>query len=155
MMAPAPTPARIETPEVDRDLVVRLRLAIARLGRRLRQQTGEEITYSQLSALGSIEKRGPLTLGALAAIEQVRPPSITRIVANLEEAGLVTRRADPGDRRIVRAEVTPAGRELLRRGRIRKDAYLAARLSALSPEDIELLRQAASILERLLEVDLG
>jgi len=154
-MAPAPAETRIENPEVDRDLVVRLRLAIARLGRRLRQQTGEEITYSQLSALGSIEKRGPLTLGALAGIEQVRPPSITRIVANLEEAGLVARRPDPGDRRIVRVEATPAGRELLRRGRIRKDVYLAARLAALTPEETDLLRQAASVLERLLEVDLG
>lgn len=153
-MPVASVPAQTQAPEVDRDLVVRLRLAIARLGRRLRQQTGEEITYSQLSALGSIEKHGPLTLGALAAIEQVRPPSITRIVANLEEAGLVARRPDPGDRRIVRVEVTPAGRELLQRGRIRKDAYLAARLAALSPEELELLRQAATVLERLLEVEL-
>jgi DNA-binding MarR family transcriptional regulator len=136
---------------VDRELVVRLRLAVARLARRLRQETGEEITASQLSALSSVNRLGPLTLGALAAVERVRPPSMTRIVANLETAGLVTRRPDPADRRIARVEATAPGRALLARGHSRKNAYLARRLATLTPDELELLGRAAPVLERLLE----
>jgi DNA-binding MarR family transcriptional regulator len=136
---------------VDRELVVRLRLALMRLGRRLRQQTGEEITASQLSALSSVDRLGPLTLGELAAVERVRPPTMTRIVANLEAAGLVLRRPDAGDRRVARVEGTAAGRALLARSRSRKDAYLARRLATLSPAELAVLGQAAAVLERLLE----
>jgi DNA-binding MarR family transcriptional regulator len=144
-------PAATRTGTVDRELVVRLRLAVMRLARRLRQQTGEEITASQLSALSSVSGLGPLTLGALAAVERVRPPSMTRIVANLEAAGLVARRLDPGDRRVARVETTAAGRALLERGRTRRDAYLARRLATLTPAELALLGRAATVLERLLE----
>ena len=136
---------------VDRDLVVRLRLAVTRLARQLRHQTGEEITASQLSALSSVNRLGPLTLGELAAVERVRPPSMTRIVAQLEAGGLVARRPDPSDRRVARVEATAAGRALLARGRTRKDAYLAARLARLPRGDLAALARAADILERLLE----
>ena len=78
--------------DVDRELVVQLRLAVMRLARRLRQQTEGEITASQLSALSSVDRLGPLSLGALAAVERVRPPTLTRIVGRLEAAGLVVRR---------------------------------------------------------------
>src|SRR6266511_843787 len=84
---------------VDRELVVQLRLAVMRLARRLRQQTEGEITASQLSALSSVSRLGPLTLGALAAVERVRPPTMTRIVGHLEAAGLLVRRPAPADRR--------------------------------------------------------
>ena len=136
---------------VDHELVVRLRLAVMRLARRLRQETGEEITASQLSALSSVSRLGPLTLGALAAVERVRPPSMTRIVANLEAAGLVARRPDPADRRIAHVEATRAGLGLLARSRTRKDAYLAARLAALTPAELAALGQAVAVLERLLD----
>jgi DNA-binding MarR family transcriptional regulator len=147
-MSSAAPPAVIE---VDRELVERLRLAVGRLARRLRQQAVDEITASQLSALTSINRFGPLTLGKLASVERLRPPSVTRIAAGLEEAGLVVRRPDPGDRRVARVEITPRGRDLLERIRTRKDAYLAARLTALPPEQLAVLRDATAVLERLLE----
>jgi DNA-binding MarR family transcriptional regulator len=138
---------------VDRELVVQLRLAVMRLARRLRQQTEGEITASQLSALASLNRLGPLTLGALAAVERVRPPTMTRIVGHLEAAGLVVRRPAPGDRRSAKVELSPSGRELLDRSRTRKDAYLAERLATLGPAEVAVLRRAAAVLERLLEAD--
>src|SRR5881227_2139715 len=96
----------------DTELASRLRLAVTRLARRLRQQAEGEATPSQLSALASVERLGPITLGELAAVERVQPPSMTRIVARLEESGYVTRVVDPTDRRVARAGITDAGREL-------------------------------------------
>ena len=139
--------------QVDRELVVQLRLAVMRLARRLRQQTEGEITASQLSALSSVDRLGPLTLGALAAVERVRPPTVTRIVGHLEAAGLVVRRPAPGDRRSAEVVLSPSGRELLDRSRTRKDAYLAERLATLGPAELAVLRRAAAVLERLLEAD--
>ena len=98
-------------PEVT-ELASQLRLAVARLSRRIRQQaasTGEELTASTQAALASIERLGPITLGELAAVEQVQPPSMTRIVARLEEWGYATRVVDPADRRVARAAITDAG----------------------------------------------
>jgi len=138
---------------VDRELVVQLRLAVMRLARRLRQQTEGEITASQLSALSSVSRLGPLTLGALAAVERVRPPTMTRIVGHLEAAGLLVRRPAPADRRSAEVELSQSGRELLDRSRTRKDAYLAERLATLGPAELAVLRRAAAVLERLLEAD--
>src|SRR6266536_3478617 len=101
--------------EVDRDLVESLRLAVGRLARRLRQQNEGEITASQFFVLNTIAHYGPITLGKLASVERLRPPSVTRMVAFLEESGLVLRRADTDDRRISRVEVTDLGRDLLAR----------------------------------------
>ncbi|HEX6675894.1 MAG TPA: MarR family transcriptional regulator [Actinomycetes bacterium] len=136
---------------VDHELVVRLRLSVGRLARRLRQQAGGEITPSQYSALSSVARLGPVTLGELAAVEQVRPPTMTRIVACLEEAGLVERRARPGDRRVAQVELSAAGRRLLDRGHTRKDAFLAKRLARLDADEVEALDRAVAVLERLLE----
>jgi DNA-binding MarR family transcriptional regulator len=144
--AAPPTPI-----EVDRDLVVSLRLAVGRLARRLRQQTQGGITASQFSALSSIAHYGPITLGQLAAVERLRPPSVTRMVSTLEDAGLVLRQADADDRRVCRVETTPLGRDLLERTRTRKDAYLATRLATLGPDELDVLRDATVVLERLLE----
>jgi DNA-binding MarR family transcriptional regulator len=138
---------------IEQDQVVRLRLAIGRLARRLRQQAGGEITPSQLSALSSVGRLGPLTLGELAAVERVRPPTMTRIVASLEEAGLVDRSAHPGDRRIARVKVSRAGRAFLERTGTRKDAFLVERLARLDQDEVEQLRRAVVVLERLLEDD--
>jgi DNA-binding MarR family transcriptional regulator len=144
-------PASSTLIEVDRDLVESLRLAVGRLARRLRQQNEGEITASQFSALSSISHYGPVTLGKLASVERLRPPTVTRMVSFLEESGLVLRRPDAEDRRICRVELTDFGRDLLERSRSRKDAYLATRLATLAPQELDVLRDATAVLERLLE----
>jgi DNA-binding MarR family transcriptional regulator len=147
-MAPRTVAPSAETTE----LASHLRLAVARLTRRIRQEaaiTGEELTASTQGALATIERLGPITLGELAAVEQVQPPSMTRIVARLEESGYVSRVVDPTDRRVARAVITDAGRELLALSRTRKDAYLARRVAELSDAERELLARALPLLERL------
>ena len=139
------------TSETDDELAARLRLSVTRLARRLRIQTDDGATASQLSALSSLARRGPLTLGELSAVERVKPPTMTRIVASLEEARLVYRTVDPADRRVARVELTDAGRQLLDRSRLRKDAYLAARLRRLSAQDRASLCRAADALDHLLD----
>jgi DNA-binding MarR family transcriptional regulator len=131
----------------------RLRLVVTRLARRLRQQVDTSISPTQQSALATVERRGSLTVGELAAIERVQPPTITAAVTRLTDQGLVARRSDPHDGRVVRVEITAAGRRLLQRIRSRKNAYLERRLRTLSPEEIETLDAAAGILERVLEED--
>ena len=153
MTTPA-TPAATESPESPEvaELASQLRLAVARLSRRIRQQaavTGEELTASTQGALATIERLGPVTLGELAAVEQVQPPSMTRIVGRLEEWGYATRVVDPADRRVARALITDAGRELLARSRTRKDEYLARRIAELTDTERALLARALPLLERL------
>jgi DNA-binding MarR family transcriptional regulator len=140
--------------DVDRaQLAGRLRLVVTRLNRRLRQQGETGLGASTYSALATISRKGPLSLGELATLEGVKPPSITTTVASLEGQGLVTRVADPADRRVTRVTVTPRGRLRLLRSRTRKTAYLAARLEALDERQLQVLEEAASILERALEED--
>jgi DNA-binding MarR family transcriptional regulator len=147
------------TPEAtitDTDLAERLRLAITRLARRLRQHgEANDASPTQLSALATIERRGPITLGELATAERVQPPTITAAIDRLEGQGLVQRRTDEQDRRVVRVEITSVGRKLLARNRSRKTAYLAKRLRALSAEDAATLHEATLILDRLLEPEVG
>src|SRR5579883_2562006 len=119
---------------IDEQLADRLHSVAIHLLRRVRHQDDASgLTAPKLSALSVIVFGGPLTLGALAAAEQVRPPTITRIVAALEEQGLVTREAGPDDRREVFVRATPAGTKLLEAGRARRVDMLARRLAALSP----------------------
>lgn len=134
-------------------LAARLRLGVTRLARRLRQEAEAGITPSMLSALSSAERRGPLTMRDLCAAEQVQPPTMTRIVAALLEAGLVVREADPVDGRVAWVRVSPEGRRLLARSRRRKEAYLAKALGALDPHELEHLLMAADVLERLTALD--
>jgi DNA-binding MarR family transcriptional regulator len=134
------------------DLASHLRLAIARMGRRLRQQA-PDLSPSQTAALATIEKHGPLTPSELATRERVQRPSITRMLAFLEGSGLVVRAADPTDRRSSLVTISAEGAALLEAGRVRKDAYLARRLERLSAEDLATLDRAADLLERLLEED--
>ena len=131
----------------------RLRLAIVRTARRLRQEAGGELTPSTASALATIERRGPLSPSELAELERVKRPTITRVVARLEDAGLVERTGDPTDGRASLVSITREGSELLRRIRTRKNAYLARRLSKLDPDDLGALERAADVLEGILEDD--
>ena len=138
---------------VDPEVAARLRLVLNRLARRLRSQAAGDLSPSLVSALVSIECHGPITLGQLAAHELVKPPSVTRMVAALEERGLVRRETDAADRRIARVSLTGEGRRTLRRTRTRKTAYLAKRLRRLDESELAAMREALPVLERLLEDD--
>ncbi len=133
----------------------RLRLAIVRTARRLRQEAAGavagELTPTTASALATVERHGPLTPSELAEIERVKRPTATRTLRVLEEAGFVERATDPADRRSALVSVTAAGRERLRRLRGRKNAYLARRMRDLPVEDLATLERAAEILEGILE----
>lgn len=133
-------------------LAARLRLGITRLARRLRQEAEAGVTPSMLSALSAAERQGPLTMRDLCHAEQVQPPSMTRIVAALVEAGLVVREPDPADGRVAWVTVTRDGRRLLERSRRRKEAYLAKALRGLDEEELRTLEAASDILERLIDL---
>ncbi|HVF76178.1 MAG TPA: MarR family transcriptional regulator [Acidimicrobiales bacterium] len=136
------------------DLAGRARLVVMRLARRIRQEgMGDEATPSMISALASIDRFGPLTLGELAAVEQVQPPTMTKIVARLEAAGYVVREVDAGDRRVARVQVTSAGHRFVERGRQRGAMFLAERLRTLSAEERAAVEAALPVLERLLDGD--
>ncbi len=135
------------------EVAARLRLAIARTARRLRQEAGVELSPSLAAALATVERHGPLTPSELAERERVQRPTATRIVGRLADAGLVERTADPADGRVSLVNATPKGSALLRRLRGRKNAYLARRLRDLESQEIATLDRAAEILERLLERD--
>lgn len=137
--------------KTDPKLVSGLRLVVARLARRLRQQAEGEVTPSMLSALSTSENHGPMTLGELAAYERIQPPTMTSIISRLEEAGLVSRETDAKDRRISRITISAEGRRFLARSRSRKDAYLAKRIGRLSEQEVATLLRAVPILEKLLE----
>src|SRR5215211_6941457 len=141
----------MRTTPVTPDLSSRLRLDIARMARRLRQEAGAQLSPSQTAALATIERHGPLTPSELAQRERVQRPTITRVLARLEEAGLVDRAADPQDRRSSLLSVSDDGRDLLAVARARKDAFLARRIDALDAADREALERAAAIMERMLE----
>ena len=132
------------------DLAERLRLVITRLARRLRQEGDTDASPTQLSALATIERRGPITLGELATAERIQPPTVTAAIDRLETQGLVRRQVDDVDRRVTRVAVTADGRKLLARQRSRKTAYLARRLRALTPDEHATLDAAAAILDRVL-----
>ena len=135
---------------LDPALASRLRLSVMRLGRRLRQQRPDDrLTPSQIAALATLDRNGALTLGELAACEHVQPPSMTRITGALEELGLVTRTPHPTDRRQVLLAPTPEGSRLLAEDRRRRDAWLCHRFKDLTQEELDILRAAAPILERL------
>src|SRR4051794_33027435 len=139
------------TTSVSPDLAGRLRLAVTRTARRLRQEAGGGLSPTLTAALATIDRHGPLTPSELAERERIRRPTATRLVARLVAEGLVVRTADPIDGRSSLLAVDPAGQALLAQLRTRKDAYLAQRLRRLDAEERETLARAADILERLLE----
>jgi DNA-binding MarR family transcriptional regulator len=127
-----------------------LRLSVMRLGRRLRKERSDEsLTPSQMAALGTLERHGPLTPRELAAHEKIEPPSMTRILAGLEALGLVNRAPHPSDGRQVLLSLTRVAREVVAEDRRRRDAWLARQLRELTPAERETLRSAAEILGRL------
>jgi DNA-binding MarR family transcriptional regulator len=147
----ANTVAATPRPDPSDDLPQRLRFVITRLARRMRQASDDEVSPTQIAALSTISRDGPMTLGDLAAAERVQPPTITAAVGRLEAQGLVRRRRDDkGDRRVVRVEVTVEGRKLVERQRSRRTAYLAKRLRGLTPAEHETLAEATAILDRIL-----
>lgn len=137
--------------ETKEELAPRLRWAVTRMARRLRQEAGVDLGPSQVAALATVERHGPLSPSELAEIERIKRPTATRIVRHLEEAGLVERVKDPQDGRASILSVTAEGRALLKRLRERKTAYLAKRLAALDAEDRRTLERAAELLEGMLE----
>jgi DNA-binding MarR family transcriptional regulator len=142
-----------ETIETSRspELAARLRLAIARMARRLRQEADAGLSPSLGSALATVERHGPLTPSRLAELERVQRPTATRMIARLEAAELVERTVDPADGRSRLIAVTRLGAQRMRRTRTRKTAYLARRMAKLPPEELETLERAAEILERMLD----
>jgi len=126
-----------------------LAVSTGRLARRLRQERDTDLTATQLSALGTLHRRGAMTIGALAAYEKVQPPSMTRTVNCLVRSGMVARKPHPTDRRQVMVQLSVVGARLLEAERRRRDAWLAQRLRALQPEQRELLRRVAPLLEQL------
>ncbi len=132
------------------DVATDVQDGITRLNRRLRQARPlGEITQSQLSALVSLEIAGALTPTELAEIERVQPPTMTRIVAKLEQKGMVARVQHPSDGRQSILSATDLGRDTLAETRLAKDAWLSLRLAELSEEDRRTLHAAAEILVRL------
>ncbi|MCW2571236.1 MAG: transcriptional regulator, MarR family [Frankiales bacterium] len=134
----------------DTALASTLRLAVMRLARRMRAQRADTmLTLSQLAALATLDRHGPLSPGELAAHEKISPPSMTRLLGVLETGGLVVRTAHPTDRRQVLLAVSPDGHALLKEDRRRRDVWLAQRLKDLPADELEVLRRAAGILDRL------
>ncbi|HET7357121.1 MAG TPA: MarR family transcriptional regulator [Nocardioidaceae bacterium] len=135
----------------DAGLAAALRVSVARLNRRLRSERDpdNELSIGQLSVLGALFRNGACSIGELAAQERVQPPSMTRTVNCLEEAGYVERRAHETDRRQVVVALADKGAETLAADRKRRDAWLAQRLRDLTPEERSVLRHAAPIIERL------
>jgi DNA-binding MarR family transcriptional regulator len=145
--APETSTQVLAVDEVSEELASRLRLSINRLHRLLRQESLAGLSPAQASALGAVNRMGSPTLGELAAIEQVQPPTMTRIVATLADGGMVTRITDATDRRSARVRITPAGKRSLERIRTLKNAFLTRRLAELDPDE----RAGAAGLVDLLE----
>ncbi|MER6006704.1 MarR family transcriptional regulator [Nonomuraea angiospora] len=134
----------------DAGLASALRVSMARLTRRLRRQAAaHSLTPTQFATLAAVERHSGITPGELAELEKVQPPSMTRVIAALEERGLVSRSPHPTDRRQVTVTITEAAEKLLKEERRRKEAWLTQRLKELSSEERAVLRQAAPILEKL------
>ncbi len=136
----------------DSGLASALRISVARLSRRLRSERDPEnelLPVGQLSVLGALNRFGEHTVGELAALERVQPPSMTRTVNCLEEGGYVVRRKHESDGRQVVVALSEQGKETLANDRRRRDSWLAQRLRELTPDERAVLRQAAPIIERL------
>ncbi len=131
------------------ELASRLRLSATRLARQLRKESSTGLTPSQVSVLATIHRCGSLTLGELAAHERVAPPSITRVVAKLEDADLVKREVDSGDRRVARISLTDDGSRLLDESRMRRNEWLASRIDTLDDDQRVRLHAALDVLDAL------
>jgi len=131
------------------ELADRLGMAAVRLARLLRQQDEGELTPTMRATLGTISREAPLTLGELAASERVAPPTITKVVGKLEDAGLVAREVDADDRRIVRVSLTAEGRRRLDADRRRRRDWLTDQVRRLGDDDVARLAEAVEVIEKL------
>jgi DNA-binding MarR family transcriptional regulator len=146
-MPPPTRPRKSPNPDAVAD---RLHSAAIHILRRVRREDpGIGLSPPRASALSVIVFGGPITLGALAAAEQVRPPTMTHLVRALEEMGLVARVADPDDGRIVRIHATRHGKDLLEAGRARRVSVLSREMRTLSKRDLATLARASELLDKL------
>jgi DNA-binding MarR family transcriptional regulator len=141
----------IKLARTDAGLASALRISVMRLSRRLRNErdASDDLTANHLAVLGTLFRSGPLTVGDLAAAEKVQPPSMTRTVNCLTDKRLIVRGTHPTDRRVVVVSLNDAGLSVIAESRRRKEAWLNHRLKELTPEERQVLRAAAPILERL------
>jgi DNA-binding MarR family transcriptional regulator len=134
------------------ELASHLRPALLRLTRIVRNQRVDmSVTLTQLSAMATLQKKGAMSAGELANCERVQPPSMTKVLANLEERGLVRRDVHPTDRRQAIIAITDDGIALLDSERRSRDAWLTRRLATLTPEERALLQRVVPILDKLAE----
>jgi DNA-binding MarR family transcriptional regulator len=132
------------------ELASTLRVSVMRLGRRLRaERVVTDLSLTQMAALGTLDRHGPLTPRELAEHEKVQPPSMTRVLAGLEERGLILRTPHETDGRQHLVSLTAEANALLKEDRRRRDAWLAQRLAELTQEERDVLRAAAPVIERL------
>lgn len=141
--------ARSRSADPVTELADRLGMAATRLARLLRQQDEGALTPTMRAALGTISRDGPLTLGELAAIERVAPPTVTKVVGKLEEAGLVLREPDALDRRVCRVSLSAAGQRWLAADRKRRRDWLTEQLQELDDADVRRLAAAVDVIEGL------
>lgn len=128
-----------------------LAVSVARLTRRMRRERRSALTPTQLSVLGAVALLGPANPGSIAAHEQVKPPSVTRVLNHLSETGYISKLPDPQDGRQVLVEISDEGHRRLAQERQRRDAWLQEQLDQLTESERELLRRAAPLLKRLSE----
>lgn len=145
-----PMPSAVSSVDVAR-LATRLRSGVWRLARRMRTESHVDLSPTLHAALGTLSRHEPMTAGDLARHEQVRKSTATRTIAALEDQGLVERTADPLDGRVAWLRLTPEGRRIVQTARRRHDAFLAARIKRLPPEDLATLERAAVLLEGFVE----
>jgi DNA-binding MarR family transcriptional regulator len=128
-----------------------LRISVMRLSRRMRQERSGEagLTATQLAVMATLRRHGALTAGELAAYEKVSPPSMTRVLTTLADAGMVSRRSSPTDGRQVLVDLSETGAQLLAADRRRRDEWLGARLDELTADEQEQLRAVVGLLDRL------
>ncbi len=141
---------RVSLTRADLELAGALRISVMRLARRLRnQRTDYSVSITQLAVLGSLMRHGTMTPRELADHERIQPPSMTRILAALEDKGLIERAGHPTDRRQVLVSLTESAVAMISEDRRRREAWLTQRLAELTPGERATLRAAAPILERL------
>ena len=134
------------------ELAAQLRPALLRLTRLIRNQRVDmSVTLTQLSALATLRKHGPMSPGELAGIERVQPPSMTKVLALLEDRGLVTRQAHPTDRRQAVIVLAQPGIDLLDSERRSRDAWLSRRLAERTEDELALLLSVVPVLDKLAE----
>ncbi|MFB4301946.1 MarR family winged helix-turn-helix transcriptional regulator [Actinomadura sp. NTSP31] len=141
-----------DRPDVPAEAVVEIRRGVMRMARRMRSsRSPDALSGNKLIVLGHLARRGPSSAGEVAEAEGQRPQSLTRVFAELEEAGLIVRARDERDRRQFVLTLTPAGAEALRHDLRERDAWLAGALAGLGETEREVLRIAARLMERLAE----